>query len=661
MTFRISFKSIIPLLLFALGVCQTLLTIPTQAAENDSVKPLPRLGRPGGDRAPLLERFDQNKDGILNKGERIAARSYLHEQTRERTVADIMKNDRNKDGKITQDEFPQRRGRRRGPSLESADSNGDGGIDAKEAGESIYQSRFKDSDPLTVPGAEKLQPTNAVNTANGLYDESVLRTFFLQFEDNDWLNEMHDFYRTDAAVPADLTVNGRVYENVGVRYRGNSSFSSVPPELKRSLDINISYGSKKQRLFGYKTINLLNGHGDPTYMREVLYSKIGRNYFPAFRANFVKLVINGESWGIYPNIQQYNKDFLEEWFGSSKGVRWKGRGSLTYEGSNREGYSGYIAKTGNTPDQAWTDLANLCRVLKETSDEELLAKLNPIFNIDGALWSIALENVFVDEGYLIRGSDYNLYQDKNRRFHLLQHDGNEVLNRPGGPGIPRSMDATQLPLYHEADNEGRPVVHRLLNIPQIRARYTAHVRTIIDDWLNWEKLQPIVASYKALLDSEIKKDIRKESGYEDFVRGDVLTVENGRVLGIKQFVEKRRTFLLSNPALTAAAPVIKSVTLNEGKGQPIPGERIPVSVETGKNSIPDKVVLHWSTSKHKPFQRIYMADGSEGVFTAAIPKQNKGEKIHYYIEALSSIENPVASYMPTEAEFNAFTFKVKAK
>jgi hypothetical protein len=63
---------------------------------------------------------------------------------------------------------------------------------------------------------------------------------------------------------------------------------------------------------------------------------------------------------------------------------------LTYESSNREGYSGYVAKTGNTPDQAWTDLADLCRVLKETSDEELVAKLNPIFNIDGALWSIAL-------------------------------------------------------------------------------------------------------------------------------------------------------------------------------------------------------------------------------------------------------------------------------
>ena len=56
-----------------------------------------------------------------------------------------------------------------------------------------------------------------------------------------------------------------------------------------------------------------------------------------------------------------------------------------------------------------------------------------------------------------------------------------------------------------------------------------------------------------------------------------------------------------------------------------------------------------------------MVDAGEGVFTAASPSQKKGKKIHYYIEALSSIENPVVSYMPTGAEFNAFTFKVKAK
>ena len=33
-------------------------------------------------------------------------------------------------------------------------------------------------------------------------------------------------------------------------------------------------------------------------------------------------------------------------------------------------------------------------------------------------------------------SDYNLYLDPDGRFQLLQHDGNEVMNIPGGPGMP---------------------------------------------------------------------------------------------------------------------------------------------------------------------------------------------------------------------------------
>ena len=47
------------------------------------------------------------------------------------------------------------------------------------------------------------------------------------------------------------------------------------------------------------------------------------------KTNLVKLVINGENWGVYINLQQYNKDFLAEQFGTKSGVRWKvgpGRG-----------------------------------------------------------------------------------------------------------------------------------------------------------------------------------------------------------------------------------------------------------------------------------------------------------------------------------------------
>ena len=58
--------------------------------------------------------------------------------------------------------------------------------------------------------------------------------------------------------------------------------------------------------------------------------------------NYVRVVINGESWGIYLNAQQFNKDFTRDFFNSTKGVRWKvpgspgGRAGLNYLGERIE-------------------------------------------------------------------------------------------------------------------------------------------------------------------------------------------------------------------------------------------------------------------------------------------------------------------------------------
>ena len=106
---------------------------------------------------------------------------------------------------------------------------------------------------------------------------------------------MEAFYRTDVAVPADLTVDGKLYKDVGLKYRGNSSYFSVSPDLKRSINLYIDHKHNSQKLLGYKTLNLLNSNSDPTFMREVIYSHIARDYIPAFKGNFIKVVINGES------------------------------------------------------------------------------------------------------------------------------------------------------------------------------------------------------------------------------------------------------------------------------------------------------------------------------------------------------------------------------
>ena len=99
--------------------------------------------------------------------------------------------------------------------------------------------------------------------------------------------------------PPRLTVDGREYRDVGMRFRGMSSFAFVPEGSKRSLNLSIDFVDENQRVIGYRTLNLLNANSDPTFVRALIYSHIARQYMPAAKANYARVVINGESWGIY--------------------------------------------------------------------------------------------------------------------------------------------------------------------------------------------------------------------------------------------------------------------------------------------------------------------------------------------------------------------------
>ena len=112
---------------------------------------------------------------------------------------------------------------------------------------------------------------------------------------------------------------------------------------KKSFNISIDYTLPDQRLMGYKTLNLINCNSDATFMREVLYSNTCRQLVPSAKANFVKLVINGQNWGVYANVQQLNAQFLEDWFPSNEGTQWRG------DGMGAMGGGGGNAGGGATP------------------------------------------------------------------------------------------------------------------------------------------------------------------------------------------------------------------------------------------------------------------------------------------------------------------------
>lgn len=300
----------------------------------------------------------------------------------------------------------------------------------------------KGGDEPTRPGP-RVSPADVKSFPDAtLYEPTVLRTLFLEFENKDWEAELADFKNTDVEVPATLIVDGKKYSNVGVHFRGMSSYMMVPAGSKRSLNLSMDFVDAKQRLYGYKTLNLLNSHEDSTFMSSVLYSHIGRQYLPTPKANFVKVVINGESWGIYANLQQFNKDFLTENFKTDKGVRWKvpgnpgAAGGLEYTGENIEDYKRRFEIKTKDDEKSWKALINLCKVLNQTSADKLDEALKPLVDMDGLLWFLALDMALLNgDGYWIRSSDYSIYLDEKGRFHFVPSDMNEAFRPGGSPGF----------------------------------------------------------------------------------------------------------------------------------------------------------------------------------------------------------------------------------
>ncbi len=457
------------------------------------------------------------------------------------------------------------------------DTDGNGWLNAgerKTAREALAReaaARGPSGRPVPPAGGEPTRPGPRVSPANvrtfpaaHAFDHDAVRTFFLDFEDADWEKALTEFRFTDVELPARLTVDGQVFENVGVRNRGASSFLFIAEGRKRSLNLSLDFVNTKQRFAGYRTFNLLNSNGDATMLKGFLYYHIAGQYTPSPKANFAKVVINGEYWGVYVNTQQEDRDFINDWWKTTAGSRWKAPGSpwgkagLNYIGDNVEDYRKLYEMHSKDDPKAWAALINLCKVLTQTPLDRLERELAPIFDIDAALKFLALENVFInDDGYWVRASDYNLYLDAKGRFHIYPHDGNEAFfdapaNIRGGAARGTDLD----PFIGSTDPD-KVLLSRLVAVPELRTRYLQYVKEMATTWLDWQRLGPVALKYQALIDGDVQADTRKLDSYAAFrslVERDYETQgARGPItkMSLKTFADQRRAFLLSYPAITA--------------------------------------------------------------------------------------------------------------
>ncbi len=474
----------------------------TGAGASAATAAAPRGGPPVQGAEPdlaLLQRFDQNRNGRLELAERDAARVWLREN-------------------------PSARPAMRGRQLPATGTPG---------------PRIAVGDVARVP------------ETIGLYDSSVVRTLFLELESSDWEQELADFWHTDVAVPATLTVDGRVYRDVGVAFRGNNSFHMVPNGLKRSFSITLDAFDDTLELLGHRSLNLLNANQDATFLRSVLFLDIARRYIPAPRANVVRVVVNGESWGLYVNQQTFGKALLREQLGTDHGTRWKSPnnspgGGFAFLGDSIAPYRRWYEQKGKDDTVAWRALVEVTRVLDRTPPDQLEAALATRMDVDEVLRFLALDIALVNgDGYWNDGSDFNVLLGADGRFRALPHDVNEAFRGRGDAAAPDPLVALEDP--------NKALRARLLAVPALRARYLRYVGEIADTWLDWARLGPLVDHYVALIEPDIVRDTRKLSAIADF-RAGIYGADDGPpdARSLRGFAQLRRAAILAHPAVREA-------------------------------------------------------------------------------------------------------------
>jgi spore coat protein CotH len=512
----------------------------------------------------------------------------------------------------------------------------------------------------------------------GIYDDRVVREMRIYFTEPNYWSILTSNYQSKTNLKAKMIYEGKTYEGIGVRFKGQTSYGVVfggpgSTSQKKSFNISMDFTVDDQNIEGYKTFNLNNSFQDPSFMKEVVYYTLIRRHSTASKASFIRLFINDQDWGIYQNIQQLNKDFLEEWWPNNDGSNWRadippgnpsggtgigwgdGKAAINYLGDDISTYQKNYTLKSTGSSNPWQELVTACRILNQTPISDLEAVGKDYFDWDKIIWHLASEVLFCDDdSYVYKGKmDYYLYKDEvTGRISTFDYDGNSTLN---------NNFLGWSPFYNE-EKVNYPLMNRILQVPKLRQRYISHLKVLIDQYCDNSKIESKLNAYKALIEKFVEADPKKATSYTAFLNG---------IGPLKTFLEKRKIAILNNLEFRSARPTIQETkfTTKADWIPPIEGENVVISTKATHSAGINAVILYYAIGLYNPFLSIAMNDlgengdlkANDGIFSATITGQKSQTFVKYYIEAIANDSQKTSAYFPEGAEHDIMIYQVQGQ
>jgi hypothetical protein len=507
------------------------------------------------------------------------------------------------------------------------------------------------------------------NSSDDFYKTNTIQEIKITLKQDNWRSLLDSLRKNgDNYLVGTAVINGKSYNNVGVKYRGSRSFKVGAK--RNPLHIKLNFIDKDQTHQGHKSIKLSNALRDPSMIREVLGFEIARKYMPAPRANYAQIYINDDYYGLLVNVEDIDKPFLEKNFGSSDGTLLKCSPDLkafTPDGCQKNVFAAlvyeedvacYLNNYELKSESGWDDLIALTKTLAQNPDQ-----VHNLLNVDRTLWMLAFNNALVNlSSYSGRYSqNYFLYKDAKGRFNPIIWDLNLAFGSFKSAFAGSDLRLKQLqeldPLMH-IDNKYKPLISQLLKNPENKKVYLAHLRTILYDNFVNKDYEKRAEELQTMISIPFINDDNQKYTYDELKKSMKSTIgTRSRIPGIKELMGKRSKILKKKSELRVVPPSISEVQVLK-RAQYASNALDQFTIQAKVDKLPNKVKLLYRYSKDQDFMEVAMLDNGkdkdqemgDDIYTATVSR-GPSDQIEYYIVA----ENKAAiNFEPANYMYNVY-------
>jgi spore coat protein H len=361
-------------------------------------------------------------------------------------------------------------------------------------------------------------PDAGASRADAVFDPGRVIEVRLELEPAAWQAILRDPL-AEAYQPAALVFDGRRLEQVMVRTKGNSSLNAAARagSHRFPFKVDVDRVVPDQTLEGHRKLSFSSGMSDPSMMREhlacALYAQAGLR---SPRTAFVDLTVGGEHLGLYTMVEQVDGRFLDEGFEHDDGDLYKPEspaGTLADLGTDPAAYAGLELERN---EETSTHAAFLALVA--ALDRGDRAALEASLDVEAALRYLAVTALLSNlDSYLGSAHNYYLYETGGR-FRLIPWDLNEAFGNFRCGCDRRGMIELEVDEPTCGPLAGRPLAARLLAEPDLRARYHAILRALVEGPLAEATFAAEVDRVAALIRPHVEADPTRLFTVADFER-----------------------------------------------------------------------------------------------------------------------------------------------